>query len=327
MHFERKALYNLARMNWLNSPGMQVESWKVDNYREWATEKLFQQLEQLEIPFDEEKFLLYANECETPEEMTECLVRDEGGDPEKEDRIYLLVFELWRRLMPEKTSLSIFCDELDHAISAYDADPSEHSETIQDAIANLQNVLDENADEGGEPEEVFESITSHCANDIESFLCDFIAEQLDDENIIYAEELIEGFSPYLKGSKWFEFLHIRLWSVSDIDRANRELQHFISEYEQELDFVLMLEILHCLAQTGDRKLFILLVKKALAKAEVEEDFQDMLQVCAHYYRGLDMDDKEAAIEHLLESRQQKNIEMQFNIKDGAVQELLQILSS
>jgi hypothetical protein len=327
MHFERKALYNLARMNWLNSPDMQVEAWKVDNYREWATEKLLQHLQQLDISLDEQKFLLYANECPTPEEMTDCLMRGEGGDPEAEDRIYLLVFELWRRLLPEKPSLSIFCDELDHAISAYDADPLQYSETAQDILANLQNVLDENADEGGEPVEVFKTITAHCANDIVSFLCDFIAEQLDDENITYAEELVEGFSPYLRDWRWFEFLQIRLWAVSDIDRANRELQNFINENEAQLDFVLILEILHFLAQTGDRKLFILVVKKALSKLGVEEDFQDLLEVCAHYYRGLDMDAKETATEQLLDSRRQKNMETEFNRQDPAVQELLQILNS
>ena len=41
-------------------------------------------------------------------------------------------------------------------------------------------------DEGLPPEQAFQLISPYCANDIETFLYDFIAEQIDEDNESYA---------------------------------------------------------------------------------------------------------------------------------------------
>ena len=115
MELKGKALYNLLRINWLEDPSIGVQPWQVEDYRVLSTADLFSKLEKLKIPLNEESFLLYVESSDSPEELVECLCLDDE-DLEISDQSYLLLFELWRRLIPEKESLSIFCDELDRLI-------------------------------------------------------------------------------------------------------------------------------------------------------------------------------------------------------------------
>src|SRR4051812_28437996 len=111
---EKKALYNLLRMHWLNNPNVKVEAWQIEDYRNLTLKILFDRLRQFSIHLDSESFIAYAEECETPEELAESFIGDRHLSIEQEDLIYLLVFELWRRLVTHKLSLSIFCNDLDH---------------------------------------------------------------------------------------------------------------------------------------------------------------------------------------------------------------------
>ncbi len=53
-----------------------------------------------------------------------------------------------RRLIPEKQSLTIFCDELDHQIDLYDSNMLENMDALEDCLDNLQGLLNKNTDEG-----------------------------------------------------------------------------------------------------------------------------------------------------------------------------------
>ena len=50
----------------------------------------------------------------------------------------------------------------------------------------FKHILDENVDEGVPPEQALQLISTYCANDIETFLYDFISEQIDEDNETYA---------------------------------------------------------------------------------------------------------------------------------------------
>jgi len=176
---EQRALYNLLRMNWLNDPSLEVEPWQVEDYRQLSLSDLFTQLKESDIQLDKISFITYADECDSPEQLTEYFIGDRHLEIPHEDQIYLLVFELWRRLMSEKPSLSIFCDELDHQIYLYDHGQLTSPLHLQTALANLLTILEENVDEGIQPTEAFRLISTCCANDIEAFLYDFISEQID----------------------------------------------------------------------------------------------------------------------------------------------------
>jgi hypothetical protein len=294
MELERRALYNSLRMNWERDPTLDVEPWQVEDYRAWETDRLFDELAKHNLRMNAEQFLFYSEEDDSPEALTGSLILEEV-DPKHEDQVYLLVFELWRRLLPERQSLSIFCDELDFRIDQFDLHPEEDGEAIQDALASLEEVLDENTDEGLDPEEAFELFSSYCANDLRSFLYDFIADAIDAGDIGYATDLLEGFVPYLGEDPWFHFLQVRLWAEAD---PNRGAEGIAVLLEEKPDLGLRLEILEFLAKEGEREQFVQVAKEALPLVSTEADLFDLLHYCADYYHRLDLEAKGNAVEAL-----------------------------
>jgi hypothetical protein len=245
-------------------------------------EELFAQLAKRGVRLDRNAFCEFARQGDTPEELADLLLPD--GAPEKErDPFYLLVFELWRRLLPEKQSLSIFCDELDYRIALYDRGEKFSDDLLQDAIANLLEVLDENTDLGADPEDVFTAICNYCAHDLESFLYDYIAELLDSGNSLYASELVEGFSLCVTDPFWFDFLKTRLLAFTDVGDANLALHRLL---ENDLDFPLLLEMLHFLAAHGERELFSLGVQKTIPLLAGNEDWREAIEIIADSYARL-----------------------------------------
>lgn len=298
---QTKALYNLLRLKKQKDPTVQVDSWAMEDLRKVSNEELFSKLEKDGVKLDKKSFLLFANESDTPEELTDLLFPD-GKEEEKKDPFYLLVFELWRKNLPEKQSLSIFCDELDYQINLYDEDQTESDEHIQDALANLLDFLEANTDDGAEPKDVFNALTDYCAHDVESFIYDYTFELLDNENIIYSSELIEGFTPFVQEPLWFEFLNIRLLSFTDIGAANSLMQDLL---RNDLDLSLLLEIIRFLSTTGDHELFKLSVQKSLPLIDEKDELMDIMSMIADYYRRLDEDDKEKEIQELINASQKR----------------------
>ncbi|MGA8163746.1 MAG: hypothetical protein WB791_01830 [Waddliaceae bacterium] len=322
MEIELRVLYNLLRMNWLKDPNLSVEPWKVDDYRSMGIEHLFQKLKACGFVLDKNNFLAFAESIDTPEDLTERLLEDFDDDSIEKDRIYLLVFELWRRLLPEKLCLSVFCDELDHQIFLYDQGDAAGAESIQDAMTRLQMILDENVDQGGKSTEVFETVSSFCANDLESFLYDYIAEQIDNKNIFYSSELLDGFKEYLKTSKWFDLLKVRLLEFSDPEEAQEQLRKLVQKAAKENDMLFNLEVLSFIVQSGEKGEFKKMVKKTVPLLENEEDFQDLLTICGDYFRCLDEDQKEQTILSILEKRLEKPAEVAIDQHDPDVIALL-----
>lgn len=325
MQIERRALYNSLRLNWLQDPALPVEQWQVLDYRALSLEELFEGLKKEGVQLNKASFLALAENADTPEMLTDDLLADSDLDMPAQDRIYLHIFELWRKLIPEKLSLSIFCDELDHEIYRYDQGDPASVELIQDAIANLEVILDENTDEGADPVDVFETVSAGCANDIESFLYDFITEQIDFGNLSYASELLDGFAEYVKDLRWFDFLKARVLMNSDPAGANELIRQLILETEAEPDLELNLEILSFMVQGGERDLFVKLVQLTLPCIQNEEDFQDLMTICADYFRCLDHDSEEQAIQALLAQRAEKSPQDALKPKDPHIAELLKII--
>ncbi len=292
---QTKALYNLLRLNAAENDSVEAEEWALENFRVTPIEELFKRLEESGVKLDRGSFFHFAEDCDTPEELTDLLLPDEAYEKAR-DSFYLVVFELWRRLLPEKQSLSIFCDELDHRISLYDQGEMESDELVQDALANLLEVLDQNADSGADPEEIFQAISEYCAHDIESFIFDYISDLLDSGSSLYASELMEGFSPYVSDPLWIDFLRIRLISFTDIGDANLAMHRLL---ENDLDMALLLEILRFLSASGEHELFKMAIQKTIPLVKTQEEWADMLTFIADFYRLLDEDEKEKAVQKLL----------------------------
>ncbi len=54
---ERRALYNLLRMNWINEPTLPVESWQVEDYRALSLPDLFGRLKDFNIQLERVSFI------------------------------------------------------------------------------------------------------------------------------------------------------------------------------------------------------------------------------------------------------------------------------
>lgn len=327
MEIERRALYNLMRMNWLADSSMSVEPWQVEDYRHLPAAQIFESLSQQGLHLDKEHFLSLTDEVDTPEELSALLLDDVEPEPEPAlyDRVYLLLFELWRRYAADKPCLSIFCDELDHQMHLYDTVKREGDEAIQDAISNLQIILDENTDKGADPHDVFKLITSNCAHDLESFLYDYISDQLDNGNEAYASDLLDGFKVYVSDVRWFEFLQTRLMMLSPKSDDSRHLERLIDHYGDDRDLEFNLELLAFMVKAGNREIFAKLVKKTLPLVEVERDLLDLLDICADFYHFLDMEPQERAIKKIITKRAHFHIESVVHPKDPMLTELRAIL--
>ncbi len=325
MQIERRALYNSLRMNWLQDPSLAVEPWQVEDYRALRTEQLYERLKAKALPLDRITFLSFADQADSPEQMTDDLLADQKMDPSVQDQVYLLIFELWRRLVPEKLCLSVFCDELDHEIFRCDQGFIDNPDAIADAIANLAVILDENRDEGNDPHDVFNYVCSGCANDVESFLYDFIAEQIDDDNESYAAELLDDFYGYVQDVKWFDFLKARLTYANDPELANEMVRQLVQEAAKDNDLSFNFELLGFMGTGGERDVFVKLVKQTIPLLQYEEDFQDLLSFCADFFRLLDRDQEEQAIVQILKKRAQKLVEESLTTKDPHIAELLKIV--
>lgn len=325
MELDRKALYNLVRMNWLNDPEIDAEPWQIEDYRCLTPHTILEMLHSWDIALNEQEFIRLAEECDSPEFLTDFLTEDLALDPQEQDQIYLLIFELWRQLLPEKQCLSIFCDELDHQIYLYDQGKLKSAEEIQDTIANLQVLMDENYDSGAKPKEIFATVASSCANDLKTFLFDYIAEAIDNEQYSYATELCEGFDPYLKGEKWFELLKIRLLDLSDHEGALNELRKIVQKAIKEEDCDFNMELLAFILQAGEKGELQKIIKATLPLLKTEEDFLEVLAITADYYNYNDDDQKESQIQQLIDSRKKLPAGARFDPRDQDIVNLLKII--
>ena len=323
MDITRRALYNSLRMNWVLDPTLEVEPWQVEDYRSMPVDQLFERLEDRGFPLDKPNFISFSDSVDTPEDLTDLLLADAQFDAKDHDQTYLIVFELWRRLLPEKPCLSVFCDELDHQIHLYDRGHAGKAEDIQDVLANMQVILDENTDEGADPHEAFDYIDSATANDVESFLYDFISEQIDNENYAYASDLLDGFSSYVNDVKWFKFLRARL--TLNAEEANRMIKRLVEDKQTQPDLSFNLEVLSSLVRVGDKDTFERLARKTAEMLSVEEDFQNIISICADFYHRLDKEKTEQTLQMMLNQREMNDLEAPFDKKDPQFAEFLKII--
>lgn len=257
---ERRALYHLLRMNQLHNLSLVTEPWQVEDYRSLTLDRLFEQLRPFHIDLDRMSFITFGDECDSPEEFTEQLIGEQHLEPTQEDQIYLLVFELWRRIMSEKPSLSIICHELDHQIYLFDHNKIENPLDLENALIRFTQILEQNVDEGVPAEQAIQLISTYSANDIETFLYDFISEQIEKGNESYAYDLLDHFNPYLIENKWFKLLRLRLSGHPLTKTAQRLLEQLMDDYLSESDVDFHLELLASVTEMKEHEAFYLIGK-------------------------------------------------------------------
>lgn len=301
MQFKGRSLYNLLKISLKEDPTIQTEPWQILDYRSLSEADLFKGLEKLKVSLTPETLLLYAESCDTPEELLECLWVDES-DLIGQDKAYLLLFELWRRHIPEKQSLSIFCDELDHLILLYDEESLPDEELLQATLGDLEDILDQGVDQGAEPQEIFQSVMLYTAHDLEQFLYDYIIDLMESSNELYASELIDGMSPYVSERKWFDLLKARLFALSNSPETSIFISRVLEQAEEEPDLSFLMELAQFLISFEDPSFFLECIKLLLPLVKEEEDWIDLLKMIAVFYQTLDKEVMAEKIEKHLEER-------------------------
>lgn len=323
MESERKALYNSLRLNWIRDPSLKVQPWQVEDLREAKLEDLFKRIQENGLSFDRFSFHQAAESYDSPEEMAGALLDELDISQEAYDRIYLAIFELWRRLLPEKQSLSVFCDELDYQVHLYDSGELKNFEAFQDTINDLLEILEENVDSGLSPQEAFQTLSKETANNIEEFLYDYIADEIDEGHDSYASDLIEGFSPYITDKRWFDLLSTRIAIQDEGEGVEQAIQSLLKKVKNA-DLEFYLELLAFLSKRGDRKTYALVAKKALSLFETEEDLADFLAITSDFFHFMDDETNETKILDLSRSRN-KNPDAPLSPSDPALQEIKKLI--
>ncbi len=299
-----KALFNLLKINAMDDPRFGETSWRVEELRAVEISTLFERLKKKGIVLDEKSFALYAEEGDSPEDLIACLWDDEE-DLEGHDQVYLILFELWRRLLPKKQTLSVFCDELDWLIDLYDRGELEDEEQLQNVLSLLEDILDDASDQEGSPQEVFIEVSRYCAHDLESFIYDFITDQIEAEDETYASELLDDFYDYITDKKWFDFLRARIFSFAEGDEAEVLIERLLEQLKEEPCQELLMEIIANLVHHGHTALFRRAVKQALPQIKTEKELAELLTFVADFYRCLDREEKEQQIVKLIQERVNK----------------------
>ncbi len=325
MEFKGKALFNLLKMSSGDEAQGTVAPWQIEDLRDLSIEELFSRLKKLELILNEESFYLYAENCDSPEELADCVWFEEE-DLEGHDKAYLILLELWRRLLPEKLCLSVFCDEMDQLIDLYDRGELEDEETLQKALSILEDILDDAYDrDGEEPRFIFAEVAKYCAHDLERFIFDFISDQITEKNDTYASELIDAFYDYSSDRRRFDLLRARLFAIIDLEESKIIYERVLEELADEPDLELTLLFAESLIHHGDVRLFMKAVKLALPQLKTEEEFQNLLAMVAEYFRCLDRDEEENTVKGLLDARSAHPLEKSLDPSDSALKHFVKLL--
>ncbi|MCP5492213.1 MAG: hypothetical protein H7A40_04140 [Chlamydiales bacterium] len=320
-----KAFYNLIKMKWEDNHNFDVQPWQVEDLRSISDEKLFERLAQHDIILTPESILLYAEKCDGPEELTDCLLLD-GKNEKLQAQVYLLAFEAWRRFCPKKQTLSVFCDELDHLIEQFDSAELDDVEPLYNQLLELCKIMDQNVDQGVDTQEITKLLDSICAHDIESFTYEFIAGLIDAEQRTMASMLLDAFYPYAEDKRWFDFLRVRLLAESDEAEGKIMLDRLFVELQEEPDIDLGFEMLHLLSQLGERSAFQVLLDNMSSWLQTEEDFQHLLSTVRDYFCAFDFDQEEKVVDKMLHERADIDPETKFFPTDPCLKKLKEIVN-
>lgn len=293
MQLQTKALYNLIHFNLKQGNDLDCEPWQKQDLESLSENELFSEIHKLGFDISEEQFSAFGQDADSPEALTEFFI-EESGDHKLYDRLYLMIFELWKRYFPDRKSISIYCDELDQLIYLYDNHLLESDEEIQDALESLKEILEENLDEGQDPQKVWALVSQYCAHDLSSFMFDYISELIDTGHEVYASELIDAFEKYIQ-NRGIEFLKIRTLDFID---AEEKIGDFVSSLLKDPDYSLQIEVLDFLTNTQNAERFKTLLKRTIEQTEDEDSFFELIDIAIEYYQNFNNEEKTSALEEL-----------------------------
>lgn len=307
-----------ARYNSLMMHGQPGKPWQVCDYRQLDKEELWNTLGALGVSLDYNGLAHHVlMGTESPEAMAELLM-DPSVDEEKREVIYLILFELWRRLFPEYGSVSIVADAIDHLSVQYEVDPEAHSEELFETFGVLGDLIDESLEAGSNPKDLWQEVSSFLAIDLEHFLYAYISDLIDAGEEADASELVEMFDIYVQEPLWFDFLKCRLVYPTDPHEGCMMMRRLMDALHEETMLDLSFEVLHDLITGGNLLLFNELYLQTLAQLKTEGDLQEMIKIAKTYYALFDYDTEAEAMDSLLEMRGDLSLETPLKESDATL---------
>lgn len=280
-HLETKALYNTLAMLHQNEQVPKGDLWKVQDMRTCSLEALFGELRRLRVNFDQKQFYHWAAACETPEELLELVLGEEEEKSEQADHIYLILFELWRRLAPEKRSLSIIADDIDHCIDAFDREEEVEDAQVESLLSEWGRLLDSLRDTGLTEDQALRTIEPFFAHDVPDFVIDYLLEVTGRQEASFTSLLLEKMRSHcMRESLWLKFIELKLsLHEEDLIDVRKKLGELASSVltSRECDVELTLALCDIAFELKKDELLVRLLEKLLPCLEEDDDFEAVLE--------------------------------------------------
>lgn len=280
MNYKGRSLYNYLQHE-KTKDFSDVESWQIHNYRNESTESLLELLHDLSLPLNMSAIDAYIESVDSPEELLECLVLD-SADSKYRAKVYLVIFELYRRSSISDHSFSTFADECDMCIYGYEHDTVSQQDIIP-LLLEFHLLLDDafdSPDQEMSKQDLFEETSHYFAHDIESFLFDFFSDLADSEHE-ETSTLLDGFKSYVSEPLWLELLSLRLLIQSEYPEYRSAVYRFFEEAVEYRESALLIELLDYTLQYDMESYFLEFLEKSLPYID-QEDAETLQELCDQF---------------------------------------------
>jgi hypothetical protein len=277
---------------------------RLHDYCSMSVGELIEGLGVLGVELPKDGFKVASEDFDSPEEMIESLDTSAMSEHQRE-KTYLHFFELWKRENADRPSISIFFDDLDAVIEDYHKDPSGDEERMMIALIDLQLILESLTERVKRDEAIFRTLMHYSSHDLEATIYNFIFDLLQRQEFIKASEFIDGFTPFMKDKRWFQFLRIKALDNPE----SSEVEHYIEELMQSLakkrDFYLTLALLNYFNEASLLDLFIELYEKALDTAKTHEEYRELQDLLFTYFTLNDDEKRAHEVIEMIEKKESK----------------------
>lgn len=297
MLFSGRAYYNLLWLERLRGNTIPAHKWEFLDYRELDFATLFSMLHEFNIFFDADTFESLSEDADSPEEFIE---RVEIEDKDDKRKIYLIVFELWRRLIEDKESVSIFCDELDRIVAAYETEKDD--EQLLYILYKVLEILERNTQLDEPPEAIFQKLSLYIAHDLENVIYTYIDSKLNSESEDSCIDLIDDFMPYVKEKRALKFLKLKSVPNAFHEEKEKLTIYIVSSLQEKVNVPLSISILFYLIEINNIELFSELFSFLIHYISEEKPLVSLLDVLVAYHRKRGEVEKQQQVYQFLQKR-------------------------
>lgn len=267
MQFHGRGFYNTLMF----SSSQAQEKWQIENYQPLSLETLLSRLKEKGLLLDPDLLKEYMRNADSPEDLTDILSENDEGTKEYES-LYLIIFELWRRLAPEKESLSIFCDRLDHLIHDYDEGKPVADELVK-ALNETLKIFENHMASGLSQKQTYELFSSYLAQDLETFIYDFLCDLIEAGESTLAFELVFGFYEFLHDKPALDMLKSVINLFEDSEETQSLFFHVMEGLFDKKRYNLVLDAIYFTHDAELSKIAKTLATRLLSSAHGDEKLE------------------------------------------------------